>query len=350
MLTILEITGGLVLLVLGAELLVRNASALAFRLRVPTLVVGLTIVAFGTSAPELAISTMASLRGQAYLAVGNVVGSNIYNVLLILGISALVTPLLISSQLVRVDIPVMIAVSFLGLALAWNGVIERWEAALLLLGLCGYTAMQIVQGRRGQTEDTASAEEKKTSIITILLMLSVGLGVLVGGSKLFLDGAVAAARIFGVSDLVIGLTIVAAGTSLPETATSIVAAIRGERDIAVGNVVGSNVFNILGVLGVAGVLAPTGIAIAPSTIYLDMPVMIAVAIACLPIFFFNNTISRWQGALFSAYYVAYVTYLVLDAQNHDAINFFNLVFAYFALPITAITFIIVAARRFSRRT
>lgn len=349
MYTFLHIAGGLALLVGGAEILVRYASALALRLRIPALVVGLTVVAFGTSAPELAISTMASVSGQADLAVGNVIGSNIYNVLLILGISALVTPLLISSQLVRIDIPVMIGVSVLALAFAWDGVISHWESVVFLFGLASYTMMQIVQGKRGQTEETGAVSETSRGLAFILVMLIAGLGILIGGSKLFLDGAVGLARIFGVSELVIGLTIVAAGTSLPETATSIVAAVRGQRDIAVGNVVGSNVFNILGVLGVAGIVAPAGIEVAPSTIYLDLPVMVVVAVACLPVFFANHTISRWQGGVFFGYYIAYVFYLILDAQNHDAISFLSLVLLYFALPITAITFSLMAIQHLVRR-
>lgn len=223
---------------------------------------------------------------------------------------------------------------------------------MLLAGILAYTTFQIVQGSRGAadakpTSDTGAVVPGKVHIDVVWLL--AGLGLLVGGSRLFLDGAVAMARVMGVSDLVIGLTIVAAGTSLPETATSIVAALRGERDIAVGNIVGSNVFNILAVLGAASVVSPTGVAIAPSSVYFDLPVMIAVALACLPAFFVDNTIARWQGALFVLYYVAYVAYLILDAQAHDAIDVLSRVMVYFAFPITAISFGTIAVRRWRGR-
>jgi cation:H+ antiporter len=347
MLTLAGIAFGLVLLVLGADVLVRNAAQLAARLSIPTLIVGLTIVAFGTSAPELAVSTMASLDGQPELALGNVIGSNIYNVLLILGVSALVTPLVISTQLVRIDVPIMIGISILTLLLALGGGISRLEGAILIIGLLAYTALQIVQGRRSGADAAVPNEPIPThgSALRDIALLLIGLGLLVAGSRLFLDGAIAVARRLGVSDLVVGLTIVAAGTSLPETATSIVAAVRGQRDIAVGNVVGSNVFNILGVLGVASAVSPTGVTVATSSIYFDIPIMIAVAVACLPVFFVNNTISRWQGGIFVAYYAAYVTYLILDAQTHDAIDVMGEVMLYFAFPLTAITFAAMALRR-----
>jgi cation:H+ antiporter len=349
MFELIHLVAGLALLVLGAELLVRKASQIAARLRVPALVVGLTVVAFGTSAPELAVSTMASLDGQPELALGNVIGSNIYNVLLILGASALVTPLLITAQLVRIDVPIMIGVSVLSLLLALDGSIGRVDGCVLIAGLIAYTTFQVVQGRRSAAAATAAAAGEATvpgSTSSDLLILLFGFALLVGGSRLFLNGAIEVAQSMGVSDLVIGLTIVAAGTSLPETATSIVAALRGERDIAVGNAVGSNVFNIMGVLGVASVVSPIGIGVAPSSIYFDFPVMIAVAFSCLPVFFFNNTIARWQGAVFVTYYVAYVAYLILDAQSHDAIDMLGKVMVYFAFPITAIIFGAIALQRF----
>jgi len=352
MLEIILLIAGLVLLVLGAELFVRYASRLAARLRVPTLIVGLTIVAFGTSAPELVVSAMASLDGQPELALGNVVGSNIYNVLLILGVSALVTPLVITTQLVRTDVPIMIGVSILVWLMAMDGGFGDFDGAVLIGGLVAYTAFQIRQGRRSAATEHAKPTEPEAAIpgrvAGDLVVLGVGLAVLVGGSRLFLDGAVSAARLLGVSELVIGLTIVAAGTSLPETATSIVAALRGERDIALGNVVGSNVFNLLGVLGVASLVSPVGVGVATSSVYFDLPVMLAVAVACLPVFFVDNTIARWQGGVFVAYYVAYLAYLVLDAQAHDAIDVFGRLMVWFAFPITAISFGTIAVRRWRR--
>ncbi len=351
MVEIASLAAGLLLLVGGAEVLVRYAARIAARVRIPPLVVGLTIVAFGTSAPELAVSTMASLEGQADLALGNVIGSNVYNVLLILGVSALVTPLLLSAQLVRFDVPIMIGVSVLTLLLALDGGIGRGEGVLLLAGLFAYTAFQIVQGRRegAQAADPTGSTGVAGSALADVLLVLLGLALLLAGSRLFLDGAVGMARSLGVSELVIGLTIVAAGTSLPETATSVVAALRGERDIAVGNVVGSNVFNILGVLGLASLVSPVGVEVAASSVYFDIPVMIAVAVACLPVFFIDNTIARWQGAVFVGYYAIYVTYLIVDAQGHDAIDVLGSVVVYFVFPITLITFGAMAVQRARRR-
>jgi len=345
---LVSLIGGLALLVFGADLLVRHASTLAARLGVPSIVIGLTVVAFGTSAPELAISTIASLDGRSDLALGNVVGSNIYNVLLILGASALVTPLLISRQLVRIDVPVMIGVSVLPLVLARDGQMSRCDGAFLVVLLIGYTAFQILHGR-ARAEDRTGAARRPGTVTRDLVLLAGGLVLLVVGSQFFLEGAVELARRLGLSEIVIGLTIVAAGTSLPETATTMVAAIRGERDIAVGNVVGSNVFNVLGVLGVASVVAADGITIAPSSLVFDLPIMIAVAVACLPVFFKDNIISRWQGGVFLAYYAAYVAYLILGVREHDALQMLGRVLVYFAFPLTAITFGAIAWQRIRQR-
>ena len=256
---------GLVILVAGAELLVRGAVSLAELARISPLVIGLTVVAFGTSAPELAVSSISSLKGDSAIALGNVVGSNIFNVLLILGISALIVPLSVSSQLVKVDVPIMVATSIgVGFA-ALGGSISRIEGAAMLLRFVIYTAWLLRAGREEselasnghQTESESKLVTTKPAAIQIFgnvgLLLS-GLALLVLGARLLVDSATTIARDFGVSDLIIGLTIVAAGTSLPELATSIVAAIKGQRDIAVGNVVGSNVFNLLVVLSTASVL------------------------------------------------------------------------------------------------
>jgi cation:H+ antiporter len=336
--------GGLVVLVYGAEILVKYASIFAARLKVPPLIIGLTIVAYGTSAPELAISSMATLNGQADIAIGNVIGSNVYNVLLILGVSALITPLVISEQLVRIDVPVMVAASVLTLILALDGDFDAIDGAMLLALLLGYTAMQVQIGRTAAGLDDSTPDIAGSKLRDIVMLL-VGLGLLVVGSRVFLDGAIGIARALGISELVIGLTIVAAGTSLPETATSIVAAIRGHRDIAVGNVVGSNVFNVLGVLGFSSLIAPGVIDVDPSMKVFDIPVMIAVAIACMPIFFTRNVIARWQGAVFVVYYVLYIVYLVLAMQHHDALDEFGAIMLEFVIPITALTFGVVAFRR-----
>ncbi len=300
---------GLAALVAGASLLVRGASALALSFGVSPLVVGLTIVAFGTSSPEVAVSVGAALEGQTDIAVGNVVGSNIFNVLFILGASALIVPLLVHVQLIRQEVPIMIGASLLLVALGFDGRLTRLDAALLFGLLVVYTVFLIVQSRRQTQEAVAeltaelpqSAAWDRHWAVQVALVVA-GLVLLVLGSDWLVTAAVAFARSLGVSDLVIGLTIVAAGTSMPEVATSITAAIKGERDIAVGNVVGSNTFNILGCLGLAGLVAPSGLPLAPSVLTFDIWVMLAVAIACLPVFFTGREIARWEGAVFLGYY------------------------------------------------
>lgn len=347
---------GLVLLVVGAEALVRGASRLALSVGISPLVVGLTVVAFGTSAPELAVSIQSAGTGRADLALGNVVGSNIFNVLFILGVSALIVPLLVARQLVRQEVPVMIGVSLLLLALALDGRITRGDGALLLGLLIAYTAFLVYQSRRqnqggdaGLSDGASASPGWESRPVAQLLLIAAGLGSLVLGATWLVDSAVSFATYLGVSELVIGLTIVAAGTSLPEVATSIVAALRGQRDIAVGNVVGSNVFNILGVLGVSSMASPAGIAVAPSVLAFDLPVMIAVALACLPIFFTGNLIARWEGVLFFGLYAAYMAYVLMAAQQHDALQPYSAVMVTAVLPLLALTLAVVAWREWHNR-
>lgn len=334
----LAFAAGLALLVLGGEWLVRGASRLAARLGVPPLVVGLTVVAFGTSAPELAVTTGAALAGgpAADLALGNVVGSNIFNVLFILGVSALVTPLAVGLRLVRLEVPLMIGVSALALVLIGNGVVGRGEGLLLTAGLLGYVAFTVVQARR-ERGPVGGAAPAGGSTGWQVALIAAGLVVLVAGSRLLLHGAVGSARLLGVSETVIGLTIVAAGTSLPELTTSVLAGLRGERDIAVGNVVGSNLFNLLGVLGIAAAVAPGGVPAPAAVIAFDAWVMLAVALLCLPVFLTGPGIERWEGALFLLYYLAYSTWLILDATAHDALPAFSGVMLWGVLPLTLLT-------------
>lgn len=347
---------GLVLLIVGAEALVRGASQMAGALGISPLIVGLTVVAFGTSSPELAVSIEAALSGQASIAVGNVLGSNIFNVLFILGISALIVPLVVSQQLIRLDVPLMIGLSAVVLLLALDGRFSRLDGLLLVAGLFGYLGFLIVHSRRervGAQEaraeaSTAAAPAQGRWLRNIGLTLG-GLALLVLGSRWLVDGAVSFAQYLGVSELIVGLTIVAAGTSLPEVVTSIIAALRGERDMAVGNVVGSNIFNIMGVLGLASIVAPAGIIVSPAVIGFDIPVMIVVALACLPIFFTGGVISRKEGALLLGYYVAYTLYLILAASHHDALPPFSVVMLYFALPLTAVVLLIVVLREWRGR-
>ncbi len=357
MLTLALFLGGLIALVIGAELLVRGASKLALSLGISPLVVGLTIVAVGTSSPEVAVSVGAALNGQTDIAVGNVVGSNIFNILLILGVSALIIPLLVNAQIVRQEVPIMIGASLLLLTFGLDGQVGRVEAGVLLALLVAYVVFLIVQSRREQSAELAmkaapaiDAAAAKPSLMQQLLLIGAGLALLVLGSNWLVDASIALAQAMGVSDLVIGLTIVAAGTSMPEVATSVMAAIRKERDIAIGNVVGSNIFNILGCLGLAGVVSPIGLPIAPSVLNFDLWVMLAVAFACLPVFLTGRTIARWEGAVFVFYYLAYVTYLILAAQQHDSLGAFSGVMLGFVVPLTVVTLVVSVSRPAASRT
>ncbi|GAB4433752.1 MAG: calcium/sodium antiporter [Chloroflexi bacterium OHK40] len=348
LLTLAMLAGGLIVLVVGGELLVRGASAVAAAIGISPLVIGLTVVAFGTSSPELAVSVQAGLSGNGDIAVGNVVGSNIFNVLFILGACAIILPLVVSRQLVRREVPVMIGVSLLLALLAMDLRLGFVDGALLFVGIVVYTAWSIVQSRRETAQAREGAEPVSRSgpgaTLRNLALIVVGLALLVLGARWLVDAATSLARALGVSDVVIGLTIVAAGTSLPEVVTSIIATLRRERDIAIGNVVGSNIFNILGILGISALVTPGGLTVAPSIENFDIPVMIAVAVACLPIFFTGMSIARWEGGLFLGYYLAYTTYLILAATQHDALPAFSGAMAMFVLPLTAVTLLVLGAQ------
>lgn len=355
MLVILMLVLGLVVLTAGAELLVRGASQLAVAVGISPLVVGLTVVAFGTSAPELVVSIRSTLAGQPDVALGNVVGSNILNVLFILGISALIVPLRVSQQLIRFDVPLMVAVSFLVMALAYDERISRLDGLLLTIGLVSYLAWTVVKGRSepsaiGSEDKGASGIGKSGtaagSLLVNIVLLIVGLFLLILGSRWFTDSAVAIARELEVSELVIGLTIVAVGTSLPEVATSLMAVIRGERDIAVGNVVGSNLLNLLGVLGISSLISTQGVAVSEEAFRVDLPVMIAVAVACLPIFFTGHRIARWEGGLFLAYYCAYTGFIVIAASLPAIARTFAAGMLGFVVPLTVVTLVIAAVRAY----
>ncbi|MFZ5491391.1 MAG: calcium/sodium antiporter [Pseudomonadota bacterium] len=352
--TVLLLIVGLILLVGGAELLIRGAVRLAMATGLSPLVVGLTVVAFGTSAPELAISIDAALSGTPAIAVGNVVGSNIANVLLILGLSALVAPLLVARQLIRLDVPLMLAVSVLVMLMALDGRIGRLEGVSLVLGAVAYTALVLRLARREPAAASADAEELPGASAPAvwwrdLALVLVGLLLLVVGARALVAAAVAIALGFGVSELVVGLTVVAVGTSLPEIAASAVAALRGQTEMAVGNVVGSNIFNLLAVLGASSAVAAGGLPVSAAARTFDLPVMTAVAFACLPIFFTGHRIARWEGGLFLAYYVAYTAYLLLDGTGHDAAPLLGRVMMGFVLPLTAITLAVVTVRAWRAR-
>jgi cation:H+ antiporter len=327
--TILFLLGGLVLLVLGAEWLVRGASSIATRLGIAPIVIGLTVVAFGTSAPEMAVSVGASLSGNADVSLGNVVGSNIFNILFILGISAVFSGLAIEQRLIRIDIPLLTVISFITLGLALNGSFGRIEGAVFFVALLVYTGWLIRNARRESKAVEAEYDSEVASLegstaqkplLVQLFFVVAGLALLVLGARWLVDAATDIAESFGVSDLVIGLTIVAAGTSLPELATSVMAAIRGQRDIAVGNVVGSNLFNLLGVLGASAAISKNGVSVADAALRLDIPVMIAATIVLIPICWNGFQIKRWEGILLAVFYVAYVAYLILESGESTVLE------------------------------
>lgn len=353
----LQFIVGLVLLVVGAELIVRNAAHLASDLGISPVVVGLTVVAFGTSAPELAISIQSALYGTPDIALGNVIGSNIANILLILGLSASIVPLIVAQQLIRFDVPVMIGASLLVYIMAINGVISRMDGLVLASLMAAYLLWVVVQARK---ESQAVQEEyanefgadRKLTASTVglrVLLFVVGLVVLVIGAQWLVSSAASIARTFGVSELVIGLTIVAVGTSAPEIATSLVAALRGERDIAVGNVVGSNIFNLLLVLATTALVAPSGVAVSPMALTFDLPFMVAVAVACLPIFFTGGVVARWEGILFIGYYVAYILYLLLAETHNQALPQFNIAMLLFVIPLTLLGLVVSVIQEIRRR-
>lgn len=340
--TIVFLILGLVLLVVGADWLVKGASRLALSFGISALVVGLTVVAYGTSAPELSVSVMSSFQGKSEMALGNIVGSNIFNVLFILGLAALAAPLIVNQQLIRLDVPVMIAASVLMLLLCLDGGVSRLDGILLFGCAVLYTWWLIRMSRRDGKAREAEGQVKPEPVGTVwgnLLWIALGLGALVLGSRFLVNSSIDIARALGLSETIIGLTIVAAGTSLPELATSVIASFRGERDIAVGNVVGSNIFNIFAVGGLAALAAPTGLDVAPSMIRFDLPFMLAVAVACFPIFFTGFTITRWNGLFFVTYYAAYTCYLILGATNHDSLPMFSKVMFEFVAPLTAVMLI-----------
>jgi cation:H+ antiporter len=337
---------GLGFLVIGADVLIRGASRLALTFGIAPLVIGLTVVAFGTSAPELAVSVQAAISNQANLALGNVVGSNIFNILFILGVSSLIAPLIVAKNLIRRDVPIMIGISVVVYLFALNYFFSFTEGLILFISLIIYLWFLIYQSRRenskNKEDEKNTVEVEKTSFFghfKNIGFIILGLGLLILGSNWLVDSSVIFAKYLGVSELVIGLTIVAIGTSLPEVVTSIVATIRGERDIAVGNVIGSNIFNILGVVGFAGIFSPNGIAVAPSMINFDLPFMIAVALICLPIFITGGTISRLEGLLLFTIYVVYTVHLILTASNSSALPVLNSFILYLLAPITCLLII-----------
>ena len=351
MITIGFFLGGLVVLILGADFLLRGATRLAAAFGVSPLAIGLTIVAIGTASPEIAVSLQASLNGQADLTLGNVLGSNIFNILFILGISAVATPIVIAEQLIRMDAPIMLAASILVLGISLDGRIGLIDSLVLLAGLIGYTVFALRQSRaesqKVQNEYAEEYAEKqprtaRNMLIDVFFIL-VGLVMLAVGSRWLVDAAVVIARALKVSELIIGLTIVSVGTSLPEVTTSLIAALKKESDIAVGNAVGSNIFNLLGVLGVGALLAPDGITVSVRVLQFDMLVMIFVALVSLPIFYIDNRISRLEGGLLLIYYLSYVAYILMQATRSSALPALGGLLVFF-VPLTFVALVVFAVR------
>jgi cation:H+ antiporter len=313
--TLLFLLLGLVLLYFGAEGLVRGSSSLALRLGVGPLLVGLTVVAFGTSAPEMMVSVKAAYLGQGDISVGNVVGSNICNIGLILGFCAILVPIKVASQIVRIDTPIMIAATALAIAVLYDGSLSRMEGIIFFLLLVVYVVFSIRLAKKQATDPLAQefAEEvtmSKRGVALDVLMVIGGLVMLVFGARFLVDAAIEIAKAFGLSEAVIGLTIVAVGTSLPELATSLVAAIKREADIAVGNIVGSNIFNIFGILGVSAMITPLS---SNGITGVDLAVMAAFALALWGFSATGHRITRTEGLILLVPYAGYVTWLVARA-------------------------------------
>lgn len=356
--TVVMFVVGVVALVAGAEAMVRGAARLATRTGLSPIVIGLTVVAFGTSAPELAVSVGASINGEADLAIGNVIGSNIANVLLVLGLAAVVGGgLVVAQRIVRVDVPLMIGASILVWLLALNNKVGRLEGLLLIALLVGYLIWTIRSAQRGRVPnieaehaDSPDHEQvRKTSAWADIGYVIAGLVLLVIGAQGLVGAATEIAIDLGVSQLVIGLTVVAVGTSLPEIATSILAAARGERDLAVGNAIGSNLFNLLAVLGISAAVSPTALTVLQGAITVDIPVMIAAAVACLPLFATGYVLERWEGSVFLGFYAAYISWIVLDATDHDLRDSYRSAVLMFVLPLVLLTLAVILSRQWRRR-
>ena len=308
---ILYLLGGLGLLTIGAEGLVRGSSALALRLGVTPLVIGLTVVSFGTGSPELIVSIEAASQNNSTIALGNVVGSNISNIALILGVAALVRPMPVRVEFIRREVPLMIAVSLLLCVLLLDGWLSRLDGLLLVTGSVIYTVMAYVLSRRAATAASSAVKEefadsmpdtRRAAWIDITFVI-IGLLALIGGAKLMLIGAVALAESWGLSQVVIGLTIIAIGTSLPEMATSVMASLKNEADVALGNAIGSNILNILFILGIAALLNPIP---AQGLRPFDLIVMVGTAMATLPLLWRGAVLSRGEGAFLVAGYILYL--------------------------------------------
>ncbi len=335
----LLLVAGIAGLFVGGNFVVDGASRLGTRFGLTPLVIGLTIVAIGTSAPELAVVLQSVANEEAPLAVGSVVGSNISNVLLVLGLAATFGAVTVTSRVVKLDVPVMIAASVALMVFAWDHQLGRIEGMIFVAALIGFVGWTL---RTARTKaDTAACDADPIRPLGTLggslLRVVAGVGLLALAARFVVDGGSQLARSLGVPELVVGLTIVALGTSAPEIVTTLIAVRRGERDLAVGNAVGSNIFNILLVLGLSSALAVGGIPIGDDALRLDLPIMVATAVACLPLLVWDHRLNRWEGWMFLAYYGAYLLFLGLDSTGHQASELFGLAMTAFVIPLTVVT-------------
>lgn len=299
---------GLVVLVVGAELMIRGAVDLAQRARLSPMVIGLTVVSIGTSLPELLVSLLAAMKGSSEIAVGNVLGSNIANLSLVLGACIIIFPVIVERDAYRIHWPVMMLSSLLFVGLLWDDEIVRWEGALLVVLLVGYVWWLVWSSRRASTRMESAPAKSTKPLWRSLVFLLVGILGLAQGADWFVEGAVRIAESLGVSQQLIGVTVVALGTSLPELVTSLMAALRKQSDISIGNLIGSNVFNLLGIIGVSAMVLP--IRVDHSSFFLDIGAMIAIAILLYPLMRIGRKLGRWQGMLLFASYVGYVLLVV----------------------------------------
>ena len=338
---------GLVLLIAGAELLVRSAVRMAASMKVRPLLIGLTVVALGSSAPPMTVSLQAAFNDTSDIAVGSVIGSNIFNILVTLGLSALIIPLRVSRQLVRLDIPLMILASGLVFVLALNKQLDRLDGVALLCGLLIYLGLLLRQSRHSGHHH-ASHDLPPTPWLHNVLLILTALVLLGVAGHLLLGAAVTVATELGLSERIIGLTIIAVSTSLPELATSLVAAVRGQREIAVGNVIGSNVFNLLGVLGLTALVAPGPLSVSPNALAFDLPVMLGVAALCLPVFYTGYRITRGEGLLFLGLYLAYGLHVVSFTTGMPLAGKLEHLMLFFILP-ALLVFLLFSTLRAWRR-
>lgn len=324
----------------------------AASLHVRPLIIGLSLVAFGSSAPQLTVSLQAAYTGAPDVAVGSVIGSNIFNILVTLGLAALIIPLRVSRQLVRLDIPLMIGASLLVYVLALNEVLGPWEGALLLLGLVAYLAILWRQSRHHARIHPAPGHQPNNGIgfwFGTLLLMALGLGLLSLAGHLLLEAAVEVAVDLGLSERIIGLTVVAVCTSLPELATSLIAAMRGEREMAVGNVIGSNLFNLLAVLGLTAMLAPEPLSISPNALDFDLPVMLGVAALTLPVFYSGYRVTRAEGLVFLCLYLAYGLHVVAFTTGMPLANRLEQLMLFYVLPTLGAVLLYTTLRAWRRQ-